>query len=440
MNIIRTLYFLFLVSLMFTLFACKEQNTSQKTEQETKPLQTTQNSTVSVSDLICPAEKVWVMDPSNPPKEIPLGKNAKLCQFYQFSWQWFIALMAEDNDNLRIYQIQANYPNLNKAIDSCTAKASPPTIYVRTQKNNNGPEDDFILPEDIHQAAGNATIYDQNGNVVFYEIRFDRTTCNVAETAKMFPAGTTELKVSWRVIEQDQKSQYVWINADINADGKIEAQELLGMVGFHFVKSTEYHPEFIWATFEHKDNAPDCQSKALKKNWSFTSASCTGQLPNSVDPTLCNLNAADDRADLKGNPSEICQVYHAGTAPGDNQAATNLANIDSINEQLTGDTGFLTQLSDTNPLKVLANYKVVGALWENDVQLPSTNLDNQRGSIQLTNTTMETTVQQGFNGPSYTGPSHLKPAANCFACHGYTPANNITLSHIFGEIHGPKKR
>jgi hypothetical protein len=397
----------------------------------------------------CLASSEWVNNPDGAPSEIPLGDKAQICQFHQFSWKWFIALMNESNNGMRTFQDQETYPLFLGDQNSCTATGVDTQLFVRIGKDNDGPDDDFILPEDIQQAGSESIIYDQNGNVVYYEVRFSRDQCTLdPHTVTMFPAGTTEIKISWRVIEEADKANYVWMMADLDKNGKVEASELLGMVGFHFVKSTPLHPEFIWATFEHKQNAPDCQAFPTdNQGWSFASATCASQLPASVDPIMCAFNKSATPEPtatpvLSGGPAtEICRVYHDGSQLGDNQYDVNVAAIDALNEQLTGPTGFITALPDSNPLAVLQNYELVGSLWVSDIAMPST-LENQRGSIQLANTTMETTEQQGFSKLPYTGPNNLTPAANCFACHNYDPnikgeTNvNVCVSHIFSLISG----
>jgi hypothetical protein len=399
-------------------------------------------SATPAAPTVCDASAAWVSNPQNPPTEIPLGANAQICQFHQFSWQWFISLMNLAGDS-RVFQNEQNYPLLQeKGVNSCTTTGTKTRLFVRTQKDDDNPNDDFTLPERIGQALGDAAIYDQNGNVVFYEVRFSRDQCSLDQsTAQMFPPGTTEIKVSYRVITPADKPNYVWINADINGDGTVGTEELLGMVGFHLVKSTALHSEFVWATFEHKQNVPDCQATPASNApvWSFTSAACATQLPNSVDPTTCNFNIASPGTGISGEPpTQICRVYHDGSRPGDDKFDINVANIDSLNTQLVGVNGFITALPDSNPLAVLKNYMLVGALWENDVTQPSSNLANQRGSIQLANTTMETTAQMApkFVPIPYTGTSNLQSAKNCFGCHNYTPNNNVALSHTFPLIQG----
>lgn len=387
---------------------------------------------------ICSANPEWITDPTNPPTEIPDGKNAQLCQFYQFSWAWFINLMYSSDGLNRNYQSQINYPVfLGSTTNSCLNKSETSKLFIRTKKDNKTTLDDFVLPTGENQALNNAVIYDQNRNIVLYETRFDRNMCNLDQSSPTLPAGTTELKTSWRKITSEEKSHYVWIQSDTNANGKLDADEIYGLIGFHLVKSTELHPEFIWATFEHRQNAPDCQkepSPSASASWSFASKDCSNSLP--TPDSSCHFNETLDTANpaLTGTPTEICQVYAQGTRPGDNQAEKNRDNIITINTQLNA---MFNLLPANNSLSVLKNYELVGAIWENDVSLPSSNEANLRGSIQLANTTMETNAQQGFNEIEYTGPSNLQPAAHCFDCHNYSgPKTNSGVSHIFKHIHG----
>lgn len=392
----------------------------------------------------CDASNIWVTTPTAP-SEIP-NNGPTLCQFHQFSWQTFLAFMNPPSPGAdRDFQDEKKFPLLlGNGQNSCAPNPAQSRLFIRNGKDNDGPGDDFILPEDISQAGGGAILYDQNGNVVFYEVRFSIGECTQDPAKTQFTdPNTTEIKVSYRVITEAEKADYVWINADIDANGKILPSEILGMVGFHLVKSTPLHPEFVWATFEHKSNVPECQLPAdpNAKPWSFLSAKCASELPNSV-ASDCTFNIPPTpvgQPGLTGGlPAQVCRVYHDGSMKGDNQVDANILDIDTLNKQLVGPSGFITVLPASNPLAVLKNYMLVGALWESDITQPSSNLANQRGSIQIANSTMETTFQMApnFTPVAYTGTSNLQPATNCFACHGYTPNNNVAQSHIFSTILG----
>ena len=409
---------------------------------------TKQEETAIINDLlvleksddasICGAQASWILDPSSPPAEIPLGNNAQICQFYQFSWQWFINLMDKPDNLTRNFLNQENYPVfIGPSKDSCTNETEVSKFFIRTQKDTHTTEADFTIPTGEGQALNNAVIYDQNGNIVLYEARFKRELCNVPKDSATLPAQSMEIKSSWKTINEAEKSDYIWVQTDANNNGEIESHEIFGLVGFHLVQSTALHPEFIWATFEHRINAPDCQktsSVESANNWSFASESCALTLP--TPDASCEFNKTLDTAtpQLTGTPIEVCQVYAQGTKPGDNQSETNRSDIITINAELNI---MFNLLPSDDSLAILKNYELVGGIWENDITKPSSDKSNLRGSIQLANTTMETNAQQGFSEIPYTGPSDLKSAANCFDCHTYSgPSTNAKVSHMFSEIHG----
>jgi len=460
----------FLISAFLIIGICCYQNQPPKTNVNNTNAGNTNAGKTAIDKAsvanACDASADWLSNPSMPDV---ITENGTTCPFHQFSWQTFIALMNQGKgSNERAFQDEKPFPLLQAdGVNSCDETKSPvqSRLFVRNSKDDNGPGDDFILPERIKQAAkeDQAVIYDQNGNVVFYEVRFSRSECTTDKAATMFPAGTTELKVSYRVITEADKPNYIWINADINGDGKIDNEkEMLGMIGFHLVKSTAEHPEFIWASFEHKQNAPECVTKPDPyAKWSFTSAQCSAELPNSVDTKLCDFNMADTHAALSGGkPTQICKVYHDGSRQGDIAFGDNVGAIDALNTQLNG---LIAKLPASSPLSVLKNYQLIGTLWLIDPNKssqipgqPTTDTSNQVGSIQLANPTMETTFQQfkvGAGGDAepvgYTGNTNLQPAANCFFCHRYdagdpaanppTPRNNVKTSHIFPAIFGTTK-
>jgi len=391
---------------------------------------------------ICSANANWVTDPNSPPAEIPLGSLAEICQFYQFSWQWFINLMYKPDNVTRNFFNQEKYPVFVGPTDSsCANNTEVSKFFIRSQKDVHTTASDFTVPTGENQALSDAVIYDQNGNIVLYEARFNRELCDVAQSSDTLPAGSMEIKSSWKTITETEKSDYVWVQNDADNDGDIESHEVYGLVGFHLVQSTTLHPEFIWATFEHRKNAPDCQKAPVagtSGQWSFASEACAASLPT---PTpSCEFNKTLDNNTspaMTGTPTEICQVYAQGTSPGDNQANTNQSNIVSINAELNI---LFNSLPVDNSLAILRNYKLVGGIWLHDTSSPSSVISNLRGSIQLANTTMETNAQQGFSETIYTNKT-VTPAANCFDCHNYSgPENNKNVSHMFSEIHGSGKQ
>ena len=97
----------------------------------------------------------------------------------------------------------------------------------------------------------------------------------------------------------------------------------------------------------------------------------------------------------------------------------------------------LSSLAPDNPMVMLKNYFNVGSLWlsnpkkEIGYHVPGTpaGTDNQRGSLQLANSVMETTdqgtIETDKNGRVITKKGQLvtstEGVVNCFVCHGYNP-------------------
>ena len=106
--------------------------------------------------------------------------------------------------------------------------------------------------------------------------------------------------------------------------------------------------------------------------------------------------------------------------PNGNRNGLNKFTIDTLNAQLVGPQGILTALPSSSPMAVFANYTMEGALWTNG-GMTSTDVNNQRGSLELANTTMETFEQ---SPPPATNN-------NCFACHQFETATPLQVSHIY---------
>jgi hypothetical protein len=252
-----------------------------------------------------------------------------------------------------------------------------------------------------------------------------------------FPGGTTELKTAWKVLgTNDDPSKFITIDANITpvtSDQKNAKTTQLGMVGFHLVQATPNHPEFVWATFEHKVNAPDCSSPDTTTGWSFASKVCTASLKD--NPTKCDFNQPTKQTKLTGPATEICRKYPDGSSVGDLKYDENTQSINTLNANV--------QPYLTDNFKVLSNYFNVGALWVSDIKQGSyitptdgrsvSKVGNQRGSLRLANTVAETEYQSVDLNANF--------VSNCFGCHNYTgTANNgsnttsNSLSHIFDDI------
>lgn len=377
----------------------------------------------------CPANASWITAP-NPPTEIggagvPVGSETN-CQFYQFAYQWFFSMVqpAGTGDERKFERLNLFQPNTQNqcATPKLTGRANlPKALFVRTQKPSTN---DFepVLPQDIQQASGDVALYDVNGNVVLYSVYYNELECQA--TAAGYKPNTMEIKVSWRVLPKADPNYYT-ITATVQ--GYPKNPVILGLVGFHLVINTQFHPEFVWATFEHVDNVPDCTKPQdpPAAGWSFL----TNNAPNNCATCLqqkgiggcpqCNFNTpAPPPLGLTGTPTNVCRVYRDGTDPepmtGGNNNDTNRFNIDTLNTQIAA------LMPTSGPMAVFKNYTLIAGLWTLNGQDSTT--ANQRGSLEAANTTMETFVQSGPN------------KSNCFSCHGYSSTSPLTVSHIVSDL------
>lgn len=421
--------------------------------------------TQAAQNYNCSAEASWFSQPSLPTevKQSNGPGDSSFCDFYQFSWQTFAYLMATSSSNSKVQNFQDNTQYYELEVDdkgqpanSCDDKHDAHTLFIRSTKpQENGTT--FTIPERIGQAGGGATIYDQNSNVVYYDVRFSKNMCDVKSIQQQpnFPGGTTEIKTAWKVLgANDDASQYVTMDANITPvtpDQKNTQTTKLGMVGFHLAVATPNHPEFVWATFEHKVNAPDCTLPETTKGWSFASEACTASLKDNT--ANCDFNNPTKQTDITGTATEICRMYPYGSSIGDLKFDENTQVISSLNANV--------QPHLTGDFKVLTHYFNVGALWVSDIAQGSyitptdgqavSQIGNQRGSLRLANTVAETEYQNvntaaiNLNPDQANLASASSPSAgfvsNCFGCHNYegTDSNisNTTsnsLSHIFDDI------
>lgn len=392
--------------------------------------------------------------------QVPGGLDANLCDFGVFAWESFLHLTTSvgtsprslPNSGRRRFQVQADYPEYSDEPGvSCASLNDNIFNAVRVAAPGVGPE------------AGAGTIYSVEGqrnsgnNVILYNIRFSRSLCSAE--GEQLPPDLVEMKLAWRFLRQADRSRYYWQEIRFE-DGSVAT---LGLVGFHLAQVTEYHPEMVWSTWEHVDNAPDCSptevSPAEPENgWTMMESECAACLADPSqqecsDPcgpvNRSNAGSGDPKVyPLQADPTNTCRVYPEGTRDGDNQADTNRSNIRQLNAQVAGPDGYLASLPANDPQSVWQNYRLVGGIWFNTATndsppsylppAPGTNPDRQRGSIALANTVMETTFQ---GGPVPKVDDASNSEVNCFQCHqapnyAATMDASSSLSHIAQSIVG----
>jgi hypothetical protein len=140
--------------------------------------------------------------------------------------------------------------------------------------------DGLNVLDEVDQAFS-SPLWDQNGNMVHYEILLNQPEYDYINTnslynrqgqvayfgsqgAAQFPSGqfdtenvgAVEVKLAWRILtDQDVRERYVVRPAYIIAGNPAAwVETTVGLVGMHIAHKTESSPQWIWSTFEHVDN------------------------------------------------------------------------------------------------------------------------------------------------------------------------------------------
>ncbi|WP_157660220.1 hypothetical protein [Burkholderia ubonensis] len=386
--------------------------------------------------VVCPAPDAWfasanVPDPDSkiPP---PPDKNNLNCPFHQFSWNAFLWLTEPLKNGLP--RFESFYSDA--AIDP-TAKN--PTEHVL---------------DGVQQAESLGIVVDQGGRAVYTNMYINDVYRNFAINNKLytregmkkasadqkFEIGAISLKAAWKIVgKNDDVSRFYTTTAKIKLLSKVgksvniqpNAQSVdvtVALVGFHIAWVAEGHPEAIWATFEHVDNAPDLSANQNKdqpvstKSFTFYKA---GTLPADCNQNNASQIQIDENTQILTPVTQVCRQYKTGG--GD---ISNIGDIELLNAEVQ------KRLKEKN--SVWQYYKEVGAVWLSGKPAPtlrpnwSPNIDPSivRGSSKLSNSVIETFTQKDIS------------KNQCFSCHntmGLTnttdfslmlPGKDISTSHI----------
>lgn len=404
------------------------------------------------------------------------------CSFHQWSWQAFLWLTQDDGTG------QPRFLSFTRPQELFGSSASSALVPRMAKSQTPEPIGTFL------QAGTDGIMTDQAGRPIYYSLYVDPvferfvTENELTDPAALlafdpttnFPDSAMTLKASWKIVEDGEDvSGFFTTETEVyplaNRAGTIVVDTTrsdrvtLAMVGFHVAGKVRGHPEMIWATFEHVDNAPSVfvpdsagsppglTDPVSNRDWTFYAAGT----PRSE----CNVNTAsspvrrlDEAAQTISPITQVCREYRYGnlptadpTSPIEQAAAVNDSNVASLNAHV------LAGLASDD---VWRNYEEVGAIWFTgaDALQPGLALDGicvtgslqdgacvdasgqptarLIGSLRLSNSTIETFTQS------------QSTMFNCFRCHNtdqrlYTasapapgqaptalPAKNVNISHI----------
>ncbi|HEX8704941.1 MAG TPA: hypothetical protein VF815_39275, partial [Myxococcaceae bacterium] len=362
----------------------------------------------------CQANSAWLTS-STLPTEVS-GQAA--CNFQQFMWQSLLALVQPTSDPTKL-QFETWMPSYGIFIKDGTPTPwgqEPPTSCAPTQKLATAAGKTPRVYSDITKQAGSdQPLIDLKKEFVYYGMSVNKSAYDMLTGCQLYkatcagplkpgnkgidliskypslayPDTAVELKTSWMVLDDATAASglfYVVPGIVQYKNGPCR-QVNLGLTGMHIVSKTPNFPAMIWATFEHRNNAPDCNNTSaqppLGGSWNFYNPGCTNCATNTYKPgtpaQVCRMHAQGDSAigtfpggvDCNANPNQFaCQDKTQA------MLAENSAAIKSINSSVQA----LIQANPNLINKVWANYELVGNVWTNGGALPPY-LQAQAGSL-----------------------------------------------------------
>jgi hypothetical protein len=396
-----------------------------------------------------------------PTNNTPLG--AVDCDFNEWSWESFVWATALVEGNV------PRFMTLHTPSELLTSNSGVKKNGVRTLKLGarsitphikNNPE----VAGAIVEADGNMLV-SQNGYPVYASVHmnqayFDTAKNNLIYTGDYtknaakddyFPVGAAVFKATWLRLDNGQTAPLGTFTTQaevpvltvqngnaVPVAGKF-VTVTVALVGLHVVGTTINHPEFLWATFEHKLNSPEQPdnwfaptAQSNPNNFTFYQANTPFSQVNIANqnlPATLTFNEATQKF------SPVTNVVLVNKTGGENQpnGVQNIANLNKASQ------GFLANQSAAQA--VFANYDLIGTVW----MLPNTyvtttpnwwnlNQTNAVGSVNLANATAETFLQVASNG-------NMANVQNCFLCHNATSfsspigslaSRRIGVSHVLG--------
>ena len=429
-----------------------------------------------------------VLDPAVLPIDVSLEDNTKCvgmkdcpnangcCQpcFDCYGWQLFIALnwpakSAGEPDPAKPFGSAGDYSNVvwqtyKNALDVFgETQPTPWGVNSGTQLQlNSAVLIDTLLEADLQ--SDNNWLTDQDGQVVRYEIRINADEFHYilkndlwhqegiykfvkdgpgislpSQKSEFGNVGAMETKAAWRVIPEARR-KYFEENYKV-AHAKVYDPETqtwkdqdVALVGLHIIKKTPKSPQWVWATFEHKDNAPVEGDPGTGKTWNFYNPSApAGYKPNWDRPP----------SDLTPRSTPV-QVVRVKQPRGDDPDAIK---INDAMHRLIG---------ARFPKSVWLNYDLISVQWPADPMNPKPDPKIQKvlpsGQPRpriLANTTMETYQQTLFSDGAYgmnpggfgtandQGPENLdddnkqydRGKSSCISCHRISAVTPNFVNH-----------
>jgi hypothetical protein len=281
-----------------------------------------------------------------------------------------------------------------------------------------------VIPEVFLKAdlqSDHNWLTDQDGEVVRYDIRINKDEFAYivrndlwnkegilkavttgpgislpSQKSEFGDVGAIEVKAAWRIVpaarrdyfEQNYKVAHAKVYDPASRTWK---DQDVALVGMHIIKKTPHSPQWVWATFEHKDNAPVEGDPGKGKPWNFFNPDA----PPDYKPSYA---APPGSSTPRNKPVQVVRVKQPSSDDADGKR---------INDAMH------KMIEAKFPRSVWRNYELISVQWPREPDNPKPNPKSQavlpsgqpRPRI-LANTAMETYQQMRNNG----GAAGLSPA------------------------------
>ena len=347
----------------------------------------------------------------------------KGCDFYLWAWNsflWLVEPSLRTNGEPRFKQLPSLKnvsivdPDARKYEDNSIQaldfiQAGSRQVLVRDHKSN------LINKSPV--------FYSSNVNSNTFDFVNENKLLNSDEYLKFpgssgFPTGSMLFKYAWTVVDETFSDDAYYTteayvrNFKTTPDGVVRIihgsaqKRVVALVGLHIVGFVDGHPSAVWATFEHKNNAPPATEIPSHSNrlvsdgdWLFYNSGTT------MDQILTELDDySQQKVSNRWTDAEVKNVARINPWGG--------AEIENIN--IVREMNNHVRINVFGPESVWKNYFLVGAVWGPPFILePGIPIENTFGSPMLSNSTIETfnqdlgcfvchnTLEKRVNGVSY---------------------------------------
>ncbi|WP_246799668.1 hypothetical protein [Bradyrhizobium sp. CCBAU 51753] len=430
--------------------------------------------------------------------------------FDNMAWQMFVALNwalsgvdqpAAQGLTMPGPRVWQGYPKVSALFGNsknragCRQALALPTFYIGSDGNGAPAPNN----EEYLQASTNLPLIDVNGNWTLFERRVNAIEASYLRAPQGLSSqklttrdgqlnfiknnpkgaeftasasmpdgknGSIEIKAAWRVLDpsKDDVSKYYTQNILLAVSGDLVSNgqpfcrsEKVGLVGMHILqrnpfveKNKALRPQWIWATFEHVNNAPQAQTPCNVSNgcgdaksptyWinqpsCGPAASAPGAHYSYYDPAQSGLGTNIAPQNLLGTKTRFPWNPRPPYAQGGTSKATALPQAvrcwqiypttTNLNEQ------WRMALASTK--SVFQNYMLIGTQWGGQLEPPTPPNPVPSNAVpgMLSNITLETYIQ------NYTGSDPSLPGpGSCISCHNFATLVDGKTSANFSFLPG----